>query len=213
MEKRPPGIRLNRSGWGKLLLAAGLLLVSAQGLLQLYDVQEFFFPGRYYAVKLNLINVECSKIDKGLISLQVQLDNLAQLQKQQAQRYLILARPSLADPSSLPSAVGPRNPESSWPVMIHAAKKKRVYVARKLRYIDAILRSMQPALESQLSENGSRPSARKVALEKTLQQIQKVRDLWLTYNDDFQNLSEKLEKLEEYGRSPQTRTIGKINAN
>jgi hypothetical protein len=203
MEKRPPGIPLNRSGWGKLLLAAGLLLVSAQGLLQLYDVQEFFFPGRYYAVKLNLINVECSKINKGLISLQVQLDSLAQLQKQQAQRYLILARPSLADSSSLPSADGPRfNPESSWPVMIHAAKKKRVYVARKLRYLDAILRSMQPALESQLSENGPRPSARKVALENTLQQIRKVRGLWLTYNDNFQNLSEKLEKLADYGRSP-----------
>jgi hypothetical protein len=169
MENRPPGKRLNPSGWGKLLLAAGLLLVFVQGLLQLYDVQKVFFPGRYYADKLNLISIECSKIDKGLASLQTQMDNLSQLQRPQARCDLIPARPSLAGTSSLPAAAGPQsNPQSSWPALIHAAKKKRVYVARKLHYIDAILGSMHRTLEAQLSQNASGSAARKIDREKTL---------------------------------------------
>jgi hypothetical protein len=203
MEKGPPRLRPNPSGWGKLLLAAGLLLVFVQGLLQLYEVQEFFFPGRYFAIKLKLIRVECQKIDGGLTSLQAQLDNLARLQEQQAQPYLVQAGPSSTGSSLPPSALDPRlKPGSSWPALILAAKKKRVYVARKLRYIDAILISMQPALESQLSGNGSGSPARKAALEKTLQQIKAVRALWLIYNTNFQNLSKKLERLAEYGKSP-----------
>jgi hypothetical protein len=53
-----PSIHLNPSRWGKSLLAIGLLLVFVQGLSQLYEVQNFFFPGRYLELKLHLIEEE-----------------------------------------------------------------------------------------------------------------------------------------------------------
>ena len=79
-----PGLSLNPSSWGRLLLAAGLLLVFVQGLLQLYEVQNFFSPGQYQAIKLNLISKEYPKIDQALTSLQDQLTTLTMMQKARA---------------------------------------------------------------------------------------------------------------------------------
>ena len=80
-----PGLSLNPSSWGRLLLAAGLLLVFVQGLWQLHEVQNFFSPGRYQAIKLNLISKEYPKIAQALASLQDQLITLTRLQKTRAQ--------------------------------------------------------------------------------------------------------------------------------
>jgi len=205
---RLPDRNLSPSQWGKLLLASGLLLVFVQGVLQLHEVQNFFFPGRYYALKLNLIRKEYSKIDGGLSSLQAQLGRLTRLQEQQAQHNLIPLRPSLPNSSSPPPADGDRfNPDSSWQSMFHAAKKKLVFVARKLNYIDLILKALHRDLEAQLSDNGAVSSTRKTEREKTLQQILEVQALGRTYHNNLNDLSEKLEKLAAGGASPKARNV------
>lgn len=205
---RLTGRNLSSSQWGKLLLASGLLLVFVQGVLQLHEVQNFFFPGRYYALKLNLISKEYSKIDEGLSSLQAQLGSLTRLQEQQAQHNLIHLRLSLSNYSSPPPADGDRfNPDSSWQSMLHAAKKKRVYVARKLHYLDLILKAMQRDLEAQLSGNGSMSATRKTEMEKTLQQIRESQALGRTFHDKLKDLPEKLEKLAEGRASPKARNV------
>jgi hypothetical protein len=90
--------------------------------------------------------------------------------------------------------------------MIHAAKKKRVYVARKLNYIEVILKSMDRVLKTPCSANGSASSPCTAENGKTCQQILEIRALLRPYNDRLTDLSKKLEKLEEYGASPQAKT-------
>ncbi len=189
--------RLKPSEWGKLLLAAGLLLVFVMGAMQLYEVQNFFFPGKYHASKLNLISKEYFKIHQGLVALQAQIDHLSRLQKQPGQTNLVPAgRSAVKGAAPFPDDNARFSPGPSWPTLIYAAKKKRVYVARKLIYLDVILKSMHRSLEAQLSDRG-RASTRKSEIEKTLQQIRKDRARWRIYHDRLNDLSQKLEKLEE----------------
>ena len=203
-----PGLNLNPSSWGRLLLAAGLLLVFVQGLLQLYEVQNFFSPGKYQATKLNLISNEYLKIDQALTSLQNQLTSLTMMQKTRINPDPVPStRPLSAIPSPPPAADARGCPDSSWQAAIHAAKKKRVYAARKLNHIRLILQSMQQNLEAKLSDIGSESSARKPEMEKTLQQIRESRVLRQTYDDKLNDLSIKLEKIIECSSNQQASTI------
>jgi hypothetical protein len=203
-----PGLSLNPSSWGRLLLAAGLLLVFVQGLLQLYEVQNFFSPDKYQAIKLNLISEEYPKIAQALTSLQGQLTSLTMEQKARAKPGPVAStRPLSASPSPLPAADARGYPDSAWQAAIHAAKKKQVYAARKLNHLRLILQSMQQDLEVKLADIGSESSARKPEMEKTLQQIRESRALWQTYNDNLNDLSIKLTKIVECGSNQQAGTI------
>ncbi len=207
-----PGLNLNPSRWGRLLLAAGLLLVFVQGLLQLYEVQNFFFPGKYQAAKLDLINREYLKIDRGLASLQNQLTTLTLMKKNRGNPAPASpSRPSRAVPSPPLAADARCSPDSSWQAALHAAKKKRVYAARKLNHIGLILPSMQQDLEAQLSTIGPESPARKPRMEKTLQQIRESRALWQTYEGTLNDLSMKLEKIAGCNPNQQASTIPKNN--
>ncbi len=186
-----PGLNRSPSSWGRLLLAAGLLLVFVQGLLQLYEVQDFFSPGRYQATKLTVIGGEYLKIGQALTSLQTQLPRLAMLQKTRGRPDQVpAARVSPCLPLR-PSC----SPDPAWQAALHAAKKKRVYAARKLNHLNKILQSMQQTLEAELSDLGPESSARKANLEKTLLRIQESRALWKIYNDSLQNLSVALNEI------------------
>ena len=203
-----PGLSLNPSSWGRLLLAAGLLLVFVQGLLQLHEVQNFFFPNKYQAIKLDLISKEYPKIDQALTSLRDQLTILTMMQKARAKPDPVPStRPLSASPSPLPAADARGYPDSAWQAAIHAAKKKRVYAARKLNHLRLILQSMQQDLEVKLTGSGSESSARKPEMEKTLQQIRESRALWQTYDDNLNDLSIKLEKIVTCSSNQQASTI------
>lgn len=203
-----PGPRLNPSIWAKLLLAAGLLLVCIQGLLQLYEVQDFFFPDKYHEIKLNLIRKEYAKIGQGLTSLQDQLNILTRLQELRAQPDLVPSSRPLSDSSSPLPAIGARcYSDASWQAAIHAAKKKQVFVARKLNYLRLILQSMHRDLEAKLLDIGPGSSVRKSGVEETLQQIREIQALWQTYNDNLHDSSIKLKKFTECSTNPQASTI------
>ena len=199
-----PGPRLNSSIWAKLLLAAGLLLVCVQGLFQLYEVQNFFFPDKYYEIKLNLIRKEYAKIGQGLPSLQDQLNILTMLQELRAQPCFAPSSRPLSDSFSPLPAVGARcYSDSSWQAAIHAAKKKQVYVARKLNYLRLILQSMQRDLEAKLTDIAPGSSVRKSGVEETLQQIREIQALWQTYNANLDDSSIKLKKFTECSTNSQ----------
>jgi hypothetical protein len=203
-----PGPRPNPSLWTKLLLAAGLLLVCVQGVLQLYEVQSFFFPDKYGGIKLNLIRKEFTKVGQGLASLQDQLNMLTRRQELQAQPDLVPARRPLSAPPSPPPGVGPRcDSDLSWQAAIHAAKKKQVYVTRKLHYLGLLLQSMDRDMEAKLSDMGPGPSARKSGGEEILQQIRENQALWQTYNAKLDDSSMKLKKLTECRTSSQAKMI------
>jgi hypothetical protein len=203
-----PDLNLNPSSWGRLLLAAGLLLVFIQGLLQLYEVQNFFSPGKYQVTKLTLFKTEYLKINQALTSLQKQLATLTTMQKAQTHSDPVPgSRPLSAVPSPRLAPDAGCSSDPSWQAAIHAAKKKRVYAARKLNHLGLILQSMQRDLEAQLSGIGSESSASKPRLEKTLQQIRESRALWQTYEDNLNDLSMKLEKIAGCSRNQQANTI------
>jgi len=193
---RLPGISHLR--WGKLLLPAGLLLVAIAGILQLYEVQAVLFPGNYHATELNLIRKECNFIDKGFISLRTEVAKLNALCVSAAKKFT-------PDPSSPPSAGSspPQPPntvrttsESAWAATLHTAKKKRVYIARKLKYIGAMLQSIQRAIEQQGTSHNAQLSQRRPEHEKTLQQIQEIRIRCQIYSSELISLTRKLNQLE-----------------
>jgi hypothetical protein len=207
-----PGLNLNPSNWGRLMLAAGLLLVFVQGLLHLYEVQNFLFPGTYQVTKLSLINMEYLKIDQALNSLRNQLATLAEMQKARAKADPVPSgRPAAAVPSPQPAAEARCFPDSSWQAAIHAAKKKRVYAARKLNHLGQILQSMQRDMETQLSDISPESSARKPRLEKTLRQIRESRELWQTCEDNLNDLSLKLNRIIGCSSKQQALTMPRNN--
>jgi hypothetical protein len=191
-----PGPRLNLSSYGPLLLAAGLLLVFVQGLLQLYTVQNFFFPGQYQTNKLKLINKELVKIGRGLTSLQNQITILTGLQPAPPQPDPVTpSRALAASPLPPPAAEVRCSPDSAWQEALHTAKKKRVYAARKLNHLRLILQSMRLDLEARLARLGSDSAAGTLEMELILQQIRETRELWRTCDDKLQDLSLKLDKM------------------
>jgi hypothetical protein len=181
---------INYSSWGKALLAASLLLVTVAGVLQLQEVQAVFFPGHYHAAELDLIRHECGMIDKGLIALRADMTKLQELCTKAAQLETGASSPS-------PPLAAPVRPdaEPAWATTLHAAKKDRVYVARKLKYIDIMLKSMQQAIKRQHSSQASVLVDRKPEMEKTLGQIQKIRTRCQMYDSELHGLSEKLIQL------------------
>jgi hypothetical protein len=170
---------LNRSSWGKALLAAGLLLVAVAGVLQLQAVQAVFFPGRYHALELKVIRHECVMIDKGLISLRADMTNL--------QRLCAAASPHPGGQVRLGAQPG-------FPAALHTAKKDRVYVARKLRYVDIMLKSLHQAVERQRASHPGAGVDSKPEMEKTLGQIREIRARCQAYTDELQKISDQLQQ-------------------
>lgn len=183
----------NPSRWGKWLLAAGLLLVAIQGFFQLYEVQAVFFPGRYHDVRLNLMSQECSKIESGLQALQDESNVLQGFCHSPGQMNPgSMDRPATGA-ASITAAPG-------WQNALQAAKQKRVYVAQKLNYLDAMLISMQRSLESKQAPLSNRRPEK----EKTLLKIHEILGRCRTYDIDLKNLSTNLNKLESYCKTSQS---------
>jgi hypothetical protein len=191
-ENRLPGPSRDPSRWGKWLLTASLLVVAVQGVFHLYEVQSVFFPGVYHATELNLINKESIKIENTLQNLKVLLDKLQSLCPIPAQGQ---AAPSGSGSSASVQGEA-RGLVPAWEYTLYLAKKQRVNAARKLNYIDVILKSMQRSLRAQLSDN-SKASMQKPEIEKTLRQIRQERAHWRIYDDRLNKLSQTLVKLEE----------------
>jgi hypothetical protein len=183
----PPS--LSHLGWGTVLLPISLLLIAVSGILQLYEVQAVWFPRNYHATQIDLIKKECIFIDKGFVGLRTGVAKL--------EAFCASPKPSVAGSSPPQSLNGARiTLDSAWPATLHAAKKNRVYVARKLKYIDAMLQSMQRAIEQQETSNDVALSHRRPDFARTLRRIQIIRTRCQTYSSELDRLTEKLNQLE-----------------
>jgi hypothetical protein len=208
-ENHLPGPPRDPSKWGKWLLAVGLLVVAVQGTYNLYEIHSVFFPGVYHATELNLINKESIKVERTLYDLNTLLNKLQRLSPNPGHVQPAPTGQSSGSGSSLSLQGEPLRLDPVWEDTLFVAKKKRVNVARKLNYIDVILKSMQRSLEAQLSDSG-RASTRKAEVEKTLQQIREEGARWRNYGDRLNDLSQKLDKLEGRDPSPTTKIVSDI---
>jgi hypothetical protein len=209
-ENHLPGSPRDPSRWGKWLLAVGLLVVAVQGTYNLYEIHSVFFPGVYHATELNLINRESIKVARTLYDLNILLNKLQRLSSNPGHVQPAPAGRSSSGSGSSVSLQGePLRLDPVWEDTLFVAKKKRVNVARKLNYINVILKSMQRSLEAQLSDSG-RASTRKSEIEKTLQQIRADGARWGNYSDRLNDLSKKLDRLEGRCQSPTTKIVSDI---
>jgi hypothetical protein len=181
-----PGI--SQVSWGRILFPISLLLIAIAGILQLYEVKALFFPESYYATELKLIRKECGMINKGFKSIRAEVDDLSVL--------CVSSNPPETGAPPPPSAGSllPQ-PATGMPTILassatlRAAKKKRVYVVRKLRYLNVftIYKSYSAKLSViQLSE-------RRPELEKSLLQIREIQTRCNSYNIELNELSQKLD--------------------
>jgi hypothetical protein len=184
-ENRLPGTSRDPSRWGKWLLAVGLLFVAVQGVFHLYKVQSVFFPNVYHATKLRQIDNASLKIGRTLKDLDFLLDELQRLSTAPAQAH--------SDPFGFIPSASARSEafwlDPAWKNTLYLAKKQRVNAARKLNYMDVILKSMQRSLRAQLSDKG-KAATQKSEMEKTLRQIREEQARWRIYDDRLNKLSQ-----------------------
>ncbi|MFZ5448387.1 MAG: hypothetical protein ACOZFS_07100 [Thermodesulfobacteriota bacterium] len=182
----------SHSIWGKLLLASGLLLFFVAGFVQLYEVQTWLSPGKYYDIQINLIREDFAKIEKGLKSLRTEVEKLNGL--------CMPLESSNPHPSGLSLAGSPApqsgncvqpNSDPVWQAALHAAKKDRVFVVRKLKYIDAKLQSLQRS-----SSHNDAIVAGNPGTKETKGELQDIRAIFQTYTHTLDTLAEQLNHLE-----------------
>jgi hypothetical protein len=133
-------------------------------------------------------------INKGFISLRAEVDELSVL--------CVSSNPSETGAPPPPSA-GSLLPQpatgmptilaSDWSATLHAAKKRRVYVARKLRYLNAVLQSMQKSIQQKHVSHDTALSEKRPELEKSLLQIREIQTRCNSYNIELKELSQKLD--------------------
>ncbi len=191
-----PTLFRNPSRWGKWLLSASLLLVAILGFFQLYEIQEIFFPGQDYKTEIKLISKEYIIIDKELRKLPAMVYDLQKLRLATGPMCPGLVPSSSSSSTASASALGvPPGLGPGWDDELHAAKKKLVNVVRKLKYLDAKLKSMQLTVERQRSSQDATPVNGKPDMNKTLAQIQEFQARCHLYNDQVIEFSEKINQL------------------
>jgi hypothetical protein len=182
----------NLERWGKWLLPAGLILVAILGFLQLYPVQAVFSPEKYQENQLKLINEECAKIERNLQRLVIRLADLQNLVAVTEN-----TRPGAMAGSSSPALAATSEPRvcpglpPRYAAVFHAAKKERVFAARKLEQLAFILNAMQRTLDSP-------DTLSQVQRAIILSHIHTFRARCRAYNEELYVLSAKLNKFADY---------------
>jgi len=182
---------------GQLLLTGGLLLVLAQGLWQLPDLQDYFFPGQQIEANFKAAKAECGRIEDSLTSLKLRAEYLEWFLASSAAAPKVVAARLLAFPFA--EILRPLAPGYFWRISIILAKKDRVNVERKLKYLDAFLDHLNPI-------RGLECSSRETAIgwppppgDPYREQIQKFYRQWQRYSAELKELTIKLNRLEENG--------------
>jgi hypothetical protein len=125
---------------GRFLLTAGLLVILLQGLWQLPDLQDHFFPDHFWALKVQAVNNEDWHIKDGLSSLQCRINYLEWSLAHKASPQRLTADWML----HLPFSEGIRafSPKFAWNMNIYLASKNKVKVQRKLKNLDALFNNI-----------------------------------------------------------------------
>lgn len=168
---------------GRFLLTAGLLVVLAQGLWQLPDLQDYFSPDNHWELDLLTLNNESYKIEDGLKSLRLRVDYLK----------WFLEHRDPAQPVSMDwmvhfpffECIRPLSPKFFWNLNIYLAYKNQVQVQRKLKYIDALVKYIKLNKKQQFSPN----------LNELLLNYDEFQRLFITFHSELIKLEEQLQQL------------------
>lgn len=133
--------------WGGLLLSGGLLLVLAQGVIRLPEVEGRLFPEKRWEAKLSLVQGECHKVASNLETLSL---TLLALNPDLALRLSsgVLPNSWTQGRLQLPDLLGYLFPELSRERKLRLAKKASNNATIKLRYIETTLEALDRPLES-----------------------------------------------------------------
>ena len=185
---------INSLKTGKFLLTAGLLLVLAQGLWQLPDLQDYLSPGRHVDANLQVVAVECEKIAAGLTALRSRVDYLNWFLAHRGAVQKVSADRLLAFPFS--ESIRLLAPGYFWHSNIYLAKKNRVMVERKLKYLGAFLKNLDSKTRLHPSHQDTDKLSPPPGEVNRLKQIQKFQQQLREYDAKLEELSEQLAWLE-----------------
>jgi len=173
---------------GKFLLTAGLLLVLAQGLLELPELQDYFFPKKYLEFNLDLAKLEFWKIEKNLESLKARVSYLQWFLAHRSPEDNISKDWLLRFPFS--ESLRWLSPKIFWHLNIYALKRTRIGLERKLKYLNALINDIKINTKSKLSHNNADYLTDSSGVNIS-QIIQNFDQLWASYNQELKTLTPK----------------------
>ena len=168
---------------GKFLLTAGLLVILAQGLWQLPDLQDYFSPDKHWESDLLSVHNESWKIANKLTSLRLRIDYLKWLLAHRDTPQSVSMDWMVHFPFS--EGIRPFSPKFLWNLNIYLAYKDRVQLQRKLKYIDALVKYIQLHNKQKFS----------VYLNEILLNKDEFNRLFIIYNSELIKLDEQLKEL------------------
>jgi hypothetical protein len=168
---------------GRFLLTAGLLVVLAQGLWQLPDLQDYISPDNHWELDLLTLNNESYKIEDGLTSLRLRVDYLKWFLEHRGPAQRVSMDWMLHFPFS--ESIRSFFPKFFWNLNIYLAFKNQVQLQRKLKYIDALVQYIKLNKKQKLSPN----------LNDILLNYDKFQRLFITYHSELIKLEEQLQQL------------------
>ena len=167
----------------RLFLTAGLVAIMVQGLWQLPDFQDYFFPDNYWAVKVQAVNNEDWHIRDGLSALQCRIDYLEwSLAHKQSPQGLSVDWMLHLPISECIRAVSPK---FAWNINMYLASKTQVKVERKLKNLDALFHNIPFNKKQQFLRN----------YNDELLDDKEFKKKVTSYNDELDMLKNKLDKL------------------
>ena len=160
--------------WQKLVLAGGLLLLLAYGLLQIPEVRGWYAPEFIWEIKIDQLKKESFMIEKRLKKAKALLETLNDLQRK---------NPSL----------------KVWDDRLDQVKKECNLVELRSKYFNAKLAALKVAVEGRIQ--GASPSAGP-ELNSLLSQIKEMELQGLQYNFALEYTLEKLRTVKLAGAKP-----------
>ena len=168
---------------GKFLLTAGLLVILAQGLWQLPDLQDYFFPDTHWESDLLSVHNASWKIANKLTSLRLRIDYLKWLLSHRETPQPVSMDWMVHFPFS--ECIRSFSPKFLWNLNIYIAYRNQVQLLRNLRYIDALVKYIQLHNKQKFS----------VYLNEILLNKDEFQRLFIIYNSELINLHEQLKEL------------------
>jgi hypothetical protein len=188
---------LNSLKAGKFLLTAGLLLVLAQGLWQLPELQDYLFPGHQLAADLQSARINCRKIEDDLITLRGRVDYLKWFLAHGGPDQKVSVNRMFSFPLS--EFIRSLSPNFFWKANVYLAQKTRVKVERRLRFLDALLNNIDLQLRQPSCPNSTVILPKNAVALSALQQIQAFQHQWSVYNVKLNDLIKQLVLIENQG--------------
>lgn len=182
----------------KFLLTAGLLIVLAQGLWQLPELQDYFLPDKDVESILKLAHTGCEKIEHNLIMLNDRINYLKWFQAHNGPEQKVSADRLLVFPFS--ESIRPLSPRYIWHINIFLAHKDRMRAESRLRHLEVAFKSLiDNDFRVPPSHGGPVIPAKKAALSGPMEQIKQFQDLCTNYNASLMDLTQQLNLLENNG--------------